>query len=345
VDARNLTIHGREAADQVPYVRVDRVQAEMKVISVLSTTIGLHSLVLEHPLSTSLSIPMAPPTFPRRQRGFPPARDREQLISLSVSRIEVQRGELLWEDQKMPFDFSARDLAAVFELLLAAAAIRSPDTRGKRRHAAFRSTPRLRGGRMLRCSGPRRADISSLTVASGKSEIHFAGRLQDFHNPQLSGDYHGFADLGGLAFPDTAAAVSQGYGAVEAKARGTCGTFHQGTVQAKDIEYSNGKLSIRMAVSAQGSPLLPERFGFPRSATDCREICWSEVTTGRPRSNRRPAPGRRHVIGRVPPESLQRGSLRLQLASLPAASGHANTKLKRTSTGSPRPFRKGERQG
>ena len=44
VDARNLTIHGREAPDQVPFLRVDRVQAELKIISLLSTTIGLHSL-------------------------------------------------------------------------------------------------------------------------------------------------------------------------------------------------------------------------------------------------------------------------------------------------------------
>src|ERR1700691_1578347 len=50
VDARNLTIHGREAPDQVPFLRVDRLQAEMKIISLLSTTIGLHSLVLEHPV-------------------------------------------------------------------------------------------------------------------------------------------------------------------------------------------------------------------------------------------------------------------------------------------------------
>ncbi len=28
VDARNLTIHGREASDQIPFFRVDRVQAE-----------------------------------------------------------------------------------------------------------------------------------------------------------------------------------------------------------------------------------------------------------------------------------------------------------------------------
>ena len=50
VDARNLIIHGHEAPDQIPFLRVDRLQAELKIISLLSTTIGLHSLELDHPV-------------------------------------------------------------------------------------------------------------------------------------------------------------------------------------------------------------------------------------------------------------------------------------------------------
>src|SRR5438046_1955590 len=50
VDVRDLTIHGREAADQIPYLHVDRLQAEIKIISFLSTEVGLHSLLIEHPV-------------------------------------------------------------------------------------------------------------------------------------------------------------------------------------------------------------------------------------------------------------------------------------------------------
>src|ERR1019366_5638197 len=57
VNARNLTIHGREASDQVPFLRIDRLQAEMKIISLLSITIGLHSLVLEHPVAHVIVYP------------------------------------------------------------------------------------------------------------------------------------------------------------------------------------------------------------------------------------------------------------------------------------------------
>jgi hypothetical protein len=87
------------------------------------------------------------------------------------------------------------------------------------------------------------AEISSLTVTSGKTEIHFAGRLQDFHNPQLSGDYHGLADLGDFAFLARSAQVRKGTVQFEGKGFWNLRTFStQGAVQGKDIEWANGKL-------------------------------------------------------------------------------------------------------
>ncbi|HXY78837.1 MAG TPA: hypothetical protein VEH47_08485, partial [Candidatus Acidoferrales bacterium] len=201
VDVRNLTIFGRESQDQAPFLHVDRLQAEMKIISLLSTTIGLHSLVLEHPVAHVIAYPDGTTNLPTPSVN-PSTSDQgpvEQLISLSVSRIEVQRGELFWEDKKVPFDFDARDVA----LLLNHSLLR-------RRYEAhlvagsvatrFQQYPAFtwRADALLVLAHAR-VDISSLTVTSGKSEIHFVGRLQDFHNPQVSGDYHGVADLGELA--------------------------------------------------------------------------------------------------------------------------------------------------
>ncbi len=79
VDARNLTIHGREASDQIPFLRVDRLQAEMKIISLLSTTIGLHSLVLEHPVVHIIDYPDGTtnaPVPPGNVRSAGPPRGR-----------------------------------------------------------------------------------------------------------------------------------------------------------------------------------------------------------------------------------------------------------------------------
>ncbi|MGA2424341.1 MAG: hypothetical protein ABSG07_10075, partial [Terriglobales bacterium] len=124
VDVRNLTIHGREAPDQVPFLHVDRLQAEMKIISLLSTTIGLHSLVLEHPVAHVIVYPDGSTNIPAPQIGHSilnRSSDNgpvEELFSLSVSHIEAQRGELLCEDKKMPFDFDARDVALLLNYSL-----------------------------------------------------------------------------------------------------------------------------------------------------------------------------------------------------------------------------------
>jgi translocation and assembly module TamB len=326
VDARNLTIHGREASDQVPFVRVDRLQAEMKIISLLSTTIGLHSLVLEHPVAHVIVYPDGATNVPAPKVTL--SLDQgplQQLISLSVSHIDVQRGELLWEDRKIPLDFDARDLALLLNYSLlrrqyeAHVAAGSVATR-------FQQYPPFvwrADASLILARG--RADIGSLTVTSGKSEIHFAGRLQDFHNPHLTGDYHGLADLGELASLARQAQVRKGTVQFEGKGSWNRQDFStQGTVQAKDIEWSNGKLSMRNGRISAGFSVTPDRFRVSSIkanllggdlAGDADVTNWqSSLQSPREPS---PVPGRRHVIGRVSPQSLQRGSLHLQLAGFP----------------------------
>jgi len=322
VDARNLTIHGREAKDQAPFLHVDRLQAEIKVISLLSTTFGLHSLVLEHPVVHIIDYPdgttNAPVPQVSRSSGQGPV---EQLISLSVSQIEVQRGELLWQDKKVPFEFDAREVALLLKYSLlrrqyeAHVAAGSVDTR-------FQQYPAF----MLRADASLvlargHADISSLTVISGKSEIHFTGRLQDFHNPQLSGDYHGVADLGELASLARQQQVRKGTAQFEGKGSWTLQDFStQGTVQAKDIEWSNGKLSMRNGRITAGFSVTPERFRVSSIKANLLggDLAGdADVTNWQTSLEPSPAPERRHVIGRIPPESLQRGSVRLELAGFP----------------------------
>ncbi len=338
VDARNLTIHGREASDQVPFVRVDRLQAEMKIISLLSTAIGLRSLVLEHPVVHVIAYPDGATNVPVPKVTL--SLDQgplQQLISLSVSHIEVQRGELLWEDRKIPLDLDARDLALLLNYSLlrrqyeAHVAAGSVATRFQQYPAfVWRADASL-----ILARG--RADIGSLTLISGKSEIHFAGRLQDFHNPHLTGDYHGLADLGELASLARQAQVRKGTVQFEGKGSWNLQDFStQGTVQAKDIEWSNGKLSMRNGRITAGFSVTPDRFRVSSvkanllggdlagdaDVTNWQSSLQSSLPSSLPSSLQRPrepwpAPARRHVIGRVSPQSLQRGSLRLQLAGFP----------------------------
>ncbi len=322
VDARNLTIHGHEASDQAPFLHVDRVQAELKIISLLSTTVGLHSLLLEHPVVHIIVYPDGTTNAP-----VPPAKvsfgqgPLEQLISLSVSRIEAQRGEVLWEDKKMPFDFTARDLALLLNYSLLRkqyethVAVGSVTTQ-------FQDYPSFawRGDVALVLSRGR-ADIGSLTATYGKSEIHFAGAVQDFHNPQLTGNYHGVADLGELASLTRQAHVRKGTVQFEGKGSWNLQDFStEGKVQAKEIEWSNGKVLMRNGRINAGFSLTPERFHLSSIKANLLGGDLqgdADVTNWQSSLEPSPVPKRRRVVGRVREGSLQRGSVRLQLAGFP----------------------------
>jgi translocation and assembly module TamB len=330
VDARNLTIHGREASDQVPFFHVDRLQAELKIISLLSTTIGLHSMELEHPVVHIIDYPDGTTNAPVPEVNLTTGQGPiEQLVSLSVSRIEAQRGELLWEDKKVPFEFAARDLALLLNYSLLHRQYDAHVVVGSVASRVQDYAPFVWRADAALILARGHVDISSLTVTSGKSEIHFAGHLQNFHNPQVSGDYNGVADLGELAALTRQRQVRKGTTEFVGKLSWSLQDFSiQGTAQAKDIDWANGKVSIRNGRIAAGYAVTPVRFHLSSIKAyllggelqgDADVTNWQSSI----QSPLEPSPlARRHaVVGRVPPGSLQRGSVRLQLAGFPLLPG------------------------
>ncbi|MGA9902070.1 MAG: hypothetical protein WBQ39_09050, partial [Terriglobales bacterium] len=332
VDARNLTIHGREASDQIPFAHVDRVQAEMKIISLFSTTVGLHSLELDHPVVHIIDYPDGTTNAPVPQTALSSSSsdssDRgpiEQLISLAVSHIEVRSGEFLWQDKKVPFDFAARDLTLLLNRSLLRRQYEAHIVAGSvaTRYQDYPSFEWRADVALVLARG--RADISSLTVTSGKSEFHFAGRLRDFHNPQVTGDYHGVADLGELASLARQAQVHKGTAQLEGKGSWSPQAFStQGTVQAKDLDWSNNKLSMRNGRINADFAVTPDRFRISSIKAnllggdlsgDADVTNWQSSL----QSSLEPSPNskQRRVVGRVAAGSLQRGSLHLQLAGFP----------------------------
>lgn len=322
VDARNLTIHGSEGPNEVPFFKVGRLQAEIKIISIFSTTIGLHSLVLEHPVAHVIQYSDGNTNVPNPRVNISNYQGPiEELLSLSVAHIEVNHGELLWEDNAIPLDFAARDLTVFLNYALlrrqyeARIIAGSVDTRIQR-YPSF-----LWGADALLVLSRGHADISSLTMTSGNSEIHFTGRLQDYHHPQLSGEYHGAADLGQLGFLARQTQVRHGTAQFEGKGSWSFETFSsQGTVQAKDIEWANGKLALRNGRAAASFSVTPQKINFSsikanlfggELSGDANITNWQNSPAS---SN---AAGRRRAASRTPSGVIQRGSVHLQLSGFP----------------------------
>jgi translocation and assembly module TamB len=336
VDARNVTIHGREGPDQAPFLHVDRLQAEMKIISLLSTTIGLRSLFLDHPVVHIIDYPDGSTNAPVPESSLSAGEGPvEQLIALAVSHLEVAQGELLWQDQRVPFEFAARDLTLLLNYSLLHRQYEAHVGAGTvaTRVQQFPSFVWRLDATLVLARG--RADISNLTLSSGKSELHLAGHLLDFHNPQVNGEYHGVADLGELASLTQQPQVRTGSpqnagpqkGTVQFQGKGSWSlrTFAtQASVQARDVEWSNGKLTMRNGRLDAEISVTPERFRVSSIKANLLGGDLqgeADVTNWQNSLEPSPGPRQRQVIGRLPPGSLQRGSVRLQLAGFPLLAG------------------------
>src|SRR5882672_2498055 len=195
MEARDLTIHGAEKTGSIPFGHADTVVADVQLVPLLGGQVILNRLTLEHPVvrvefgaDGTSNIPE--PKGPVDLRPAP-----EQLFDMSMGRLEVHNGELIWNDQSIPLDFSASGVS------------------GGMSHSLFRRRyegkvhlekvdTKLQDLRPFSWSGDlefgltrRRLDIKSLSLTSGRSHLHFTGEVQDFVHPQLSGSYEGQVDV------------------------------------------------------------------------------------------------------------------------------------------------------
>ena len=324
IDARNLTVHGREAADQAPFLHIDRLQAQLKIISLVSTTVGLRSLVLERPVMHIVVYPDGSTNQPSppasKSSGQPTV---EQLFSLSVAHAEVQHGELQWEENRIPLDFDGRDVALVMDYFFLRQQYQARLSVGR---VAMRLPPRpeffWRADSSLLLARDH-AEISTLTVASGNSEIHFHGRVEDFHNPQISGDYRGLLNLGELATSVPELEVRRGMAEFEGKGSWSLRDFStQGTLQAKDLDWADHNVRMQNGRLAAAFTITPLRLHISsiRASLLGGDLQGDVDVTNWQSSLEAASPAARgRVIGRVPTGSLQRGSVRLQLTGFPVA--------------------------
>jgi translocation and assembly module TamB len=200
VEARDLTIHGRENPTEVPYAHVERVVAEVKIISVLGAEFGFHSLVLDHPAIHIIVYPDGSTNQPVpkvRQATKEPS--LEQLFQLSISRLEVRRGEAIWNDEKIPLDFVVNDVSAdmTYSMLRRRYACNLLLGKAVTRVQNYRSFAWMAEAHfVLAANGIR---LGSLKISSGRSQLEASGRLTDFRKPSIEATYYARLDVSEFA--------------------------------------------------------------------------------------------------------------------------------------------------
>jgi len=249
VEIRNVTVHGKESPGDIPLAHADSLLAQLKVISLLRTEFGFHDVVLDHPVvhiaigpdGTTTNVPAL-----RVQTPVPVGTRVRQLFALSIDHLSVQKGALLWGDQKIPLDFSVRGTDLQMDYSYLRGRYESHLKIGKVDTAFDGYRPFSWSTSVDFNLGPTFVDIQTLDWTSGHSALKANGRVSDFGNPKFDGNYDAQVDLG-----DAAAIARRNdlrRGSVELKGGGhwTLQEFvTTGTMAMRDLGWQDDQLAIK----------------------------------------------------------------------------------------------------
>ena len=197
VEVRDITVHGREAATDIPLAHADHLVAQVKVISFLRTQFGFHSLTLDHPVIHIAIAADGSTNVPAPKVPLPPSEDSpvEQLFTLSIDHLSMRNGELIWGNRKIPLDLAVHgaDLQMDYSFLRGRyeshLALGKVDTTLEDlRPFSWMTTAEFSLGNTF-------AEVKSLQWNSGRSHIQASGRISNFENPRIDLNYDAHLDL------------------------------------------------------------------------------------------------------------------------------------------------------
>lgn len=314
VDVRDLTIHGREAATEVPYAHVDRVVAKVRLTTAVGFELGFDSLVLDRPIAHIIFYPDGTTNQPEplvKASGDSPV---AKLASLSIGHLEVRHGALFWNDQTLPLDLAADDVSADLNYSLLHRRYDGNLLVGKinTQFEGYRPISWMTEAHFTLSHAS--LEVQSLKAASGRSHLQASGRVSHLRNPEITGEYNLTLDLG------EAGAVSRHpemrSGTLQATGKGSLSAAQfvsAGKLLVKDLDWRTESLKFRAdSLSAQYS-FDPQRLGL--SGISAR-VLGGDVSGDAEVSNwLLPASTGK---GRKPKTAEQKGSARLRMKGLSA---------------------------
>lgn len=187
-DVTDLTIHGLEAAGEVPYAHIDHAHVQLKIISVLKRGLGLRELVLDHPVFHLIVYPSGSTNQPRpkmQQSAGPAAR----LFDVAMDKFQINNGLLLWNDRPVPVNISAENISAGMTYASSPAGYRGT-IRTDALKIEYKSSPvvasRAEVDFTLRPDG---VDLTDIHWASQHSHFDANGTIRNFQKPRVEGHY------------------------------------------------------------------------------------------------------------------------------------------------------------
>ena len=200
VDVRNLTIHGREQPGEVPYAHVDRLLAQIKLRSALGGELEFRSIVLERPIVHLMVDAEGNTNQPTpRLESLSVGSQLERLFRFSINRLEVRQGGLVWNDRMIPLDFLTQDVSANMDYSLLRRRYEGRLAIGKMKTRLGDYRPLAGTAEVHFELGHNNLLIDALKASSSRSQVEISGRMVNFRQPEISGQYDLSLDLAEVA--------------------------------------------------------------------------------------------------------------------------------------------------
>ncbi|HYK37361.1 translocation/assembly module TamB domain-containing protein [Alloacidobacterium sp.] len=237
-EADGLTIHGLEAANEVPYAHVDRIYVRIKILSFIHPRIDLNYLEADHPVFHLIIYPDGSTNQPRPKTESSGKSVKDEIFDLKVGRTEIHNGIALINKKATPFDLAANDLGIVvtyaapqdqYQATLQASDITARRGKNPPLHSKLNLTANM--GRNL-------LNVSQLQLQTGPSVLKATASVQDFANPRWNLTMQGKVDVREVMALAPVEGVDRGLVDLDLKGQGTRTQFVlDGQAKVRDAAY------------------------------------------------------------------------------------------------------------
>ncbi|MFZ0319202.1 MAG: hypothetical protein WAL56_08755, partial [Candidatus Sulfotelmatobacter sp.] len=252
-EVRDITVHGRESTSDVPLAHADGIVARLKITSLLRSELAFDELVLDQPVIHLAFYPDGSTNFPKRAVTITGPTSIEQLFALSINRLELRHGRLLWDDQTIPLNLAARDTWLQLDYSYLQASYNGRLLLGlvDTKLLDYRPFAWMSSADFTLSSDS--ADITSFKWNSGHSNFSATGHITNFRRPHLQAAYDAHLDLAEAASisrrPDLRA------GLLDLKGEGAWSPDQfasNGFLTLRDLLFQDDQISISKAALTSG---------------------------------------------------------------------------------------------
>ena len=264
-EVRNITVHGREGATDVPLAHADGIVAQVKIVSLLRSELSFYEVVLEQPVIHVIFYPDGATNFPKRASPAFGQTPVEKLFALSINHLEVRHGSVLWNDQTIPLDFDARDTSLLMDYSYLHA-------RYSGRLLVGLVNTKLRDcrpfGWMTTADFNLESDsatFTSLKWNSGHSNFSAHGQITNFRSPHVQAAYDGHIDLTEAASIARQPELRSGFLELKGEGNGALDHFaSSGLLTLRDLAWQDEQISFSRASLNTGYSVTDQQLKFSK---------------------------------------------------------------------------------